>query len=380
MSIAAVLGAQWGDEGKGKIVSHFAKKFDACVRFQGGPNAEHTIYLSGKPYKLRMIPSGIFNTNKAIIGNGVFINPRIVLDEIEILESDFPDIAEKILFSKKCHIILSSHIEEDINSAYGKFGTTKMGMGPSVADKVSRNGFRLGDIYNEEKMNSLSSEDREICERFYSKFKNNIIESDIVIRGLLDSNMRIIAEGAQGALLDVDHGDYPQVTSTNTTIGAVLTGLGVGVQDVESVYLITSIIMTKVGSGIPNPITGELQEYFWSNIKRIDKTTNTTMNFGWLDINLLMKSIRINRPTGIILTRLDVLSGLKEVEYTVQRDGINVQEKFPGWEEDITTIRNQNNLPTNLINFLIQIQKQVGVPIVGISVGVNDDDYIEINL
>ena len=381
MPITAILGAQWGDEGKGKIVSRFSGSSHICARFQGGPNADHGVYLYDNKIVFRMVPSGIVSTPRAIIGNGVVINPKMLLEEVEGLAHYIPDVLARLSISLNAHIIFPSHIERDLGSVSRTIGTTGMGIGPAYQDKIARVGMRVSDLLSPDHRKRLQVEDRHIAEDFAEVLGPCCTDTVALLHMALNKRQSVVAEGAQGALLDIDHGDYPYVTSSNTTVGAVLTGLGVGVKDISAVYIVASAFMTKVGNGpFPTRISGTVAEFLQKKEKDINGTANKLQAYGWLDVSLLKRAASINGADGIILTKLDIMSGLSEIFLMMDTSTTNGYQKIglSGWQADLASIQSYKDLPIDVRDYVKHVEAQTGTPVIGISVGPHTDQYIEV--
>ena len=409
-----LLGLQWGDEGKGKIVDVFTKKYDIVSRFQGGPNAGHTLIFDSKKYVLHTIPSGIFHKNSTnVIGNGVVIDPVIFNKEIVKLEKSGVNLEKTLLISRKAHIILPTHrlldAASEISKGKLKIGSTLKGIGPTYMDKTGRNGFRIGDIeltnwkdkYKElcdkhismlEYFNvDIQYDMQELDEEFYSaiesirKFK--FIDSEQYFSQALASDKRILAEGAQGSLLDVDFGTYPFVTSSNTTAAGACTGLGIAPNKIGNVYGIFKAYTTRVGSG---PFPTELFDEDGKTLAKVGKefgaTTGRPRRCGWLDLVALKYAIQINGVTELIMMIADVLSGFKTIKiathynykgetidyfpYNVEKENVSpIYKDFKGWDEDLTGVSEGKDLPKNLLDYISYIEKEVGVKVSIVSVG-----------
>ena len=414
MSIDLLLGLQWGDEGKGKIVDVLTSGYKIIARFQGGPNAGHTLVFNGKKHVLHTIPSGIFHENKInIIGNGVVIDPVILRNELKNLEAEGIDYKKSLLISRKAHLILPTHRILDATSekskGKNKIGSTLKGIGPTYMDKTGRNGFRVGDLESEnwiEKYSELKSKHKrlidffnvsleynfeELEKEFFESIKNlkslNFIDSEEYIYQEQNKGSSILAEGAQGSLLDVDFGTYPFVTSSNTTAAGACTGLGVSPNSIKEVFGIFKAYTTRVGSG-PFPT-----ELFNSNGKRMGKagnefgaTTGRPRRCGWLDLVALKYSCKINGVTKLMMMKSDVLSGFKSIKvctsyeykgekirympYDINDNSLKpIYDEFEGWENDITKINDFDKLPMNLKKYISYLEKELNIPITIISVG-----------
>ena len=414
MSIDLLLGLQWGDEGNGKIVDVLTSGYKIIARFQGGPNAGHTLVFNGKKHVLHTIPSGIFHENKInIIGNGVVIDPVILRNELKNLEAEGIDYKKSLLISRKAHLILPTHRLIDAASekskGKNKIGSTLKGIGPTYMDKTGRNGFRVGDLEAEnwiEKYSELKSKHKrlidffnvsleynfeELEKEFFESIKSlkslNFIDSEEYSYQEQNKGSSILAEGAQGSLLDVDFGTYPFVTSSNTTAAGACTGLGVSPNSIKEVFGIFKAYTTRVGSG-PFPT-----ELFDSNGERMGKvgnefgaTTGRPRRCGWLDLVALRYSCQINGVTKLMMMKSDVLSGFKSIKvctsyeykgkkirympYDINDNSLKpIYDEFEGWENDITKINDFDKLPMNLKKYISYLEKELNIPITIISVG-----------
>jgi adenylosuccinate synthase len=409
-----LLGLQWGDEGKGKIVDVLTSGYKIIARFQGGPNAGHTLVFNGKKHVLHTIPSGIFHENKInIIGNGVVIDPVILRNELKNLDAEGINYKKSLLISRKAHLILPTHRLIDAASekskGKNKIGSTLKGIGPAYMDKTGRNGFRVGDLESEnwkEKYSELKSKHirlidyynvsldynfNDLEKDFFESIKNlkdlNFIDSEEYIQQEQNKGNSILAEGAQGSLLDIDFGTYPYVTSSNTTAAGACTGLGVSPNSIKEVFGIFKAYTTRVGSG-PFPT-----ELFDSNGERMGKvgnefgaTTGRSRRCGWLDLVALKYSCQINGVTKLMMMKSDVLSGFKSIKvctsyeykareirympYDISDSSLKpIYEEFEGWDDDITRINDFDKLPVNLKKYISYIEKDLNIPITVISVG-----------
>ena len=401
----AILGAQWGDEGKGKIVDLLTEKCDAVVRFQGGHNAGHTLVVDNKTTILHLVPSGILHDNvKCIIGNGVVLSLDALSEELEILEKNQVRIDGRLLISDNCPLILPVHIALDkareIKKGSDKIGTTGRGIGPAYEDKVSRRGLRLGDLSNPEvslnKLQELLDYHNFVLKNYYkaSTFnankmhekllmqyevhKEHVIDVPEYVENLFISNKKVVFEGAQGTLLDIDHGTYPFVTSSNTTVGGIFTGSGVSPKKLDYILAIVKAYTTRVGSG---PFMTEL---FDNDGKELSKrghefgaTTGRERRCGWLDLVALKRTIIINGFTGICLTKIDVLDQLKEIKVCVKYENNKpIYKTFKGWLENISQIKKYEDLPKNAKIYIEAVEKFLEVPIDIISNGPGRDESI----
>ena len=414
MSLDLLLGLQWGDEGKGKIVDAITSKYDIIARFQGGPNAGHTIEFDGHKHVLHTIPSGIFNNNSInIIGNGVVIDPAIFLKEINGLKKFNLDLNSKLFISKRAHIILPTHkiIDATSEASKGKkkIGSTLKGIGPTYMDKTGRNGIRVGDILDDNwqlKYNNLKQKHLSLISNFDEKVDINIdeletnffegieclksfnlIESENYLNKSIREGKKVLAEGAQGSLLDIDFGTYPFVTSSNTTSAGACSGLGVPPNKIKKIIGIFKAYTTRVGSG---PFPTELFNSIGKKIKEVGHefgaTTGRDRRCGWLDLVALKYSIQINGVTELNIMKSDVLSTIDKLlvctSYTIDGEEIDffpydINSKnitpnyveFKGWDKDITLVKNEEELPVELIDYIDYIESFVDVPIKLISVG-----------
>lgn len=414
MSLDLLLGLQWGDEGKGKIVDAITSNYDIIARFQGGPNAGHTIEFDGHKHVLHTIPSGIFNDNSInIIGNGVVIDPGIFLKEINGLNKFNLDLNKNLFISKRAHIILPTHkiIDASSEASKGKkkIGSTLKGIGPTYMDKTGRNGIRIGDIIDDSwqiKYNNLKEKHLKLISNFNQKVELSLdqleaeffegieciksfklIESENYLNNAIIEGKKILAEGAQGSLLDIDFGTYPYVTSSNTTSAGACSGLGVPPNKIKNIRGIFKAYTTRVGSG---PFPTELFDSIGKKIRDVGHeygaTTGRDRRCGWLDLVALKYSIQINGVTELNIMKSDVLSSIDKLlvctSYTIDGEEINffpydIDSKdvipnyieFKGWDEDITNIKNEDDLPRELIEYIDYIESFVQVPIKLISVG-----------
>ncbi len=409
-----LLGLQWGDEGKGKIVDVLTKNYDIIARFQGGPNAGHTLIFDGNKHVLHTIPSGIFHKKAInIVGNGVVIDPVIFKKEIDNLSGYNIDFNKKLLISRKAHVILPTHrlLDAASETAKGKakIGSTLKGIGPTYMDKTGRNGFRIGDFeldnwkekyqqltqkhlnmlrcYNADIQFDLDELEKEFFEGVKTLKKLQFIDSEFYIQQALKEEQTILAEGAQGSLLDIDFGTYPFVTSSNTTAAGACTGLGVAPNKIGKGFGIFKAYVTRVGSG-PFPT-----ELFDDNGKRMAKvghefgaTTGRPRRCGWLDLVALKYAVEINGITELAMMKADVLSGFKTLKvavkynykgqeishfpYNIEPENVTpIYKEVKGWQEDITNINEYDQLPETLKDYIKMIEDYVKVPVKIVSVG-----------
>ena len=408
--VDVVLGLQWGDEGKGKVVDVLTPDYEAVARFQGGPNAGHTLEFNGQKYILRSIPSGIFQGGKTnLIGNGVVLDPILFREEAEALAKSGHDLTQRLCISKKAHLILPTHriLDAAYEAAKGadKIGTTGKGIGPTYTDKVSRNGVRVGDIfldfksiYNRAKarheaiLRSLGyAYDIEELERkwfegieYMKKFR--IIDSEQTVNDLINADKRILAEGAQGTLLDVDFGSYPFVTSSNTVCAGVCTGLGIAPNRIGEVYGIFKAYCTRVGSG---PFPTELFDQTGKQLRDIGHeygaVTGRERRCGWLDMVALKYAIMVDGVTQLIMMKSDVMNDFDTIKaavayktaegettvfpYNIENDVQPVYREFKGWKCDLRKVRRYDDFPKEFKEYVEFIEAETGVPVKIISVG-----------
>ena len=413
MKVDLLLGLQWGDEGKGKIVDVLTSNYDIIARFQGGPNAGHTLVFNKKKYVLHTIPSGIFHENKInIIGNGVVIDPIILQSEIDKIKSENVNIYNSLFISRKAHLILPTHRLLDAASekskGKNKIGSTLKGIGPTYMDKTGRNGFRIGDLESDHWKNKyyeLTKKHQKLIdfyevdldynlEKLHNEFFDSIenlkkirfIDSeDFFIKSM--NNKSILAEGAQGSLLDIDFGTYPYVTSSNTTAAGACTGLGIAPNTIGDVFGIFKAYTTRVGSG---PFPTELFDEYGSRMSKVGNefgaTTGRPRRCGWLDLVSLKYACKINGVTKLMMMKTDVLTGFDKVlvctAYKYRGSTINhlpfdlsdeslrpVYSEFEGWSEDLRKMNNIKQLPKNLNKYISFLEDELKIPIVIISVG-----------
>jgi adenylosuccinate synthase len=414
MSVDLLLGLQWGDEGKGKIVDVLTKSYDIIARFQGGPNAGHTLEFEGIKHVLHTIPSGIFHPSAInLIGNGVVIDPVIFERELSNLEPYKIDFSSKLLISKKAHLILPTHrlLDAASESSKGKakIGSTLKGIGPTYMDKTGRNGIRVGDVltkdwreryntltqkhlrmlnfYNAELDFDLEKLEREFFNSIETLKKCQIVDSENYIHHAQATGKKILAEGAQGSLLDVDFGTYPFVTSSTTTAAGACTGLGVAPNKIKEVFGIFKAYTTRVGSG---PFPTELFDTVGERIAKVGHefgaTTGRARRCGWIDLVALKYAININGVTQLMMMKGDVLSGIDTIkvcnQYKTEQGLIDhlpydINDKsltpeyieFPGWEEDLTQINAADQFPKNFVDYIDFLEKELNTPIKIVSVG-----------
>ncbi len=420
MKVDVLLGLQWGDEGKGKVVDVLTPRYDVITRFQGGPNAGHTLEFNNIKHVLHTIPSGIFRENKInIIGNGVVIDPIIFKKEIDSLKKIGVDITKNLYISKKAHMILPTHRLLDAASEQQKgetkIGSTLKGIGPTYKDKIGREGLRVGDILNNFNAKYATRvENHKILLHDFFKYDyeselNNcekgwfegvellktyqIVDTEHMINELLMNNKSVLAEGAQGTLLDVDFGSYPFVTSSNTICAGACTGLGIAPNKIGEVYGIFKAYCTRVGMGpFPTELLNETGETLRSAGHEYGATTGRPRRCGWLDLVALKYSVMLNGVTQLIMMKADVLDQFETIKICIgyEIDGevvehfpfeldekvIPVYAELPGWQTDLTKIKDQNEFPEELNNYINFIEEEMGIPVTIASVGPNREQTI----
>ncbi|MEN8116342.1 MAG: adenylosuccinate synthase [Bacteroidota bacterium] len=420
MKVDVLLGLQWGDEGKGKIVDVLTPEYDVITRFQGGPNAGHTLEFNNIKHVLHTIPSGIFRDNKInIIGNGVVIDPIVFKKEIDSLNKIGVDISKNLYISKKAHMILPTHRILDAASEQKKgdtkIGSTLKGIGPTYKDKIGRDGLRVGDLLHnfEDKYNTRIENHKVMlteyfkydyteildeCERDWFEgvgvLKSfNIVDTEHMIDELMNKNKSILAEGAQGTLLDIDFGSYPFVTSSNTICAGACTGLGIAPQKIGRVYGIFKAYCTRVGMGpFPTELLDDTGNKMRDAGNEYGSTTGRPRRCGWLDLVALKYSVMLNGVTELIMMKGDVLDDFETIKICVgyEIDGEVVEHfpfelndnvkpvyvELPGWKTNLTGIKNQNEFPEELNNYINFIEDEMGIPVSIASVGPNREQTI----
>ncbi len=417
MKVDVLLGLQWGDEGKGKVVDVLTPRYDAVARFQGGPNAGHTLEFEGKKYVLRSIPSGIFQHGQInIIGNGVVLDPVLFKEEAEALEQSGVELKKILKISKKAHLILPTHrlldAANEKRKGASKIGTTGKGIGPTYTDKVSRNGLRVGDISNDFKVKyeaakakhldtlrmlgadvDLSeTEPKWLAAIDYLK-GYELIDSEHYVNKLLSDGKSILCEGAQGTMLDVDFGSYPFVTSSNTICAGACSGLGVAPNKIGEVFGIFKAYCTRVGSG---PFPTELFDETGKKIRDIGHeygaVTGRERRCGWIDLVALRYAIMLNGVTQLIMMKSDVLDSFATVKacvaykvdgkltrdfpYSIDEGVEPVYEELPGWNVDMASIKSEEEFPQAFSDYIKFIEKELGVPVTILSVGPDREQTI----
>jgi len=387
----AVIGMEWGDEGKGKIIDFLAEKADVVARFNGGNNAGHTIEADGKKIVLHLIPSGVMHKNKLnVVGNGLVVDPKVLLQEIKFLEKNKIKVStENFVISENAHIILPHHIEED-KKVGGKIGTTARGIGPAYTDKAARIGLKVYEFIDENIFKKRFGD-----EEFYQEYKNYaealkpyVNDTTTIINYAIDRDKKIIFEGAQGTLLDIDHGTYPFVTSSSCTAGGVSTGLGISPKKVQSIMGVCKAYKTRVGMGpFPTEITGAVGEKIQKIGKEFGATTGRQRRVGWFDALVGKYAVMVNGINSIALTKLDVFTTVDKLKICVAyrhkgnviknfttnmrilQNCEPVYEELDGWWDDITKVRSYDKLPNNAKKYLRRIEELLKVPISIVSVG-----------
>ena len=414
MAVDLLLGLQWGDEGKGKIVDVLTKNYDIIARFQGGPNAGHTLIFDGRKHVLHTIPSGIFHkTALNVVGNGVVIDPVIFKKELENLDQHDIDYTSKLLISRKAHLILPTHrlldAASETSKGKAKIGSTLKGIGPTYMDKTGRNGMRVGDLELDnwkDKYDALTEKhlkmlnffdvqieydlkelEAEFCKGIDKLRTLAFIDSEEFLNTAIKEKKSILAEGAQGSLLDIDFGTYPFVTSSNTTAAGACTGLGVAPNRIGEVFGIFKAYTTRVGSG---PFPTELFDKDGKKMAKIGHefgaTTGRARRCGWLDLVALKYAVDVNGVTQLMMMKGDDLSGfdslkvcttynykgekISHLPYNIEPDNLSVNyTEFKGWNEDLTKMTSADQLPQSLLDYVAFIEKETGVPVSIVSVG-----------
>ncbi len=417
MAGIAIVGLQWGDEGKGKITDYFASQADCVVRYQGGNNAGHTIVIGERKYKLHLIPSGVLQNKKVVIGNGVVVDPAVLLKEIEMLRQH--NIEPDLMVSDRANVIMPYHRmldgAEEALLGSKKVGTTKRGIGPCYSDKIARHGIRMRDLLNEEefreKMERIMPIKQRILEVYglekideeklieeylaYGKELEKYIGDTIYFLNSIIDEKEVLFEGAQGILLDIDYGTYPFVTSSSPVTGGICTGAGISPKKIKRIIGVAKAYVTRVGMGpMPTEEKGEIGDFLAEKGGEIGTTTGRRRRCGWIDLVALRKFARVNGPDNWNITKLDVLSAFDTigavVGYTLDGEEIfslpsrsedqerivPIIEEFEGWETDISEIRSYEDLPEKARNFLNFIEDETGVRVKYIGVGASNDAIV----
>lgn len=409
--VDVLLGLQWGDEGKGKIVDVLTPGYQMVARFQGGPNAGHTLEFEGQRYVLRSIPSGIFQGNKLnLIGNGVVLDPVLLREEAEQLAQSGHDIRKRLVISRKAHLILPTHrlldAAQELSKGSAKIGTTGKGIGPCYTDKVARTGLRIGDIELNFSDRYRAARDRhvdllqkmgvdlsklpEMEEAFYQAIDYlkgyQFVDSEILINEALEEGLNVLAEGAQGSLLDVDFGTYPFVTSSNTVCAGCCTGLGISPKAIGRVYGIFKAYCTRVGAGpFPTELQDEVGDLMADRGHEFGAVTGRPRRCGWIDLVALKYTIMLSGVTHLIMMKSDVLDTLptikacvayrignkeyKNLPYTLEEKIEPIYQELPGWQTSLEDCRSEQDLPDAFRHYVAFLEAQLRVPISIISVG-----------
>jgi adenylosuccinate synthase len=422
MPATVIVGVQWGDEGKGKVTDLLAEQADAVIRFQGGNNAGHTIVREGQEFKLHLVPSGVLHPGKlCVIGNGVVIDPKVLCDELDELRRRGVDVGG-LKISANAHLIMPYHLLLDFagEQRLGKLeiGTTRRGIGPCYADKAARLGIRVQDLLDEKilkKKITAALEPKQLTLRphlndprldlhtmvedyltYGHRLEEYIADTSKLVWELLDQGRWVIFEGAQGTLLDIDHGTYPFVTSSNPVAGAACVGTGVGPKDIDDVWGVAKAYATRVGAGpFPTELEGPLAEQLRTRGGEYGTTTGRARRTGWLDLVALRYAARLNSLTTLAITKLDVLSGLDRLRLCTSYHGVEgaefdtfpyhqsvlhraepSYEELPGWSEDIGECRSLDELPTAAREYLDRVAELTGVPVALVGVGPGRDQVV----
>jgi adenylosuccinate synthase len=419
--VDVILGLQWGDEGKGKIVDYFAPHYDIVARFQGGPNAGHTLYIEGKKMVLHQIPSGIFHQNKVnIIGNGVVLDPVTLKKECEAVAAHGIDVRKNLFISDKTNIIVPTHRALDkaseLSKGESKIGSTLKGIGPAYMDKTGRNALRVGDLLdksfttqyiklrlkhqklldNFHFIEDISAWEEEFFEAIEFLKTLNIINCEYYINNAIKAGKKVLAEGAQGSMLDIDFGTFPFVTSSNTISAGVCTGLGVSPKQINEVMGVTKAYCTRVGGG---PFPTELSDATGEELRKIGSefgaTTGRPRRCGWMDLVALHYTCMINGVTQVIMTKADVLDSFttlemctdyeidgkqsREIPFQLSKLKIEpVYKKFKGWNQDTSSIKHAENLPADMASYIDYINQYIGVPVKHVSNGPGREQIIHL--
>jgi len=416
MSSVVVIGSQWGDEGKGKITDYLAESAEVIARYQGGNNAGHTILINGKKYKLTMIPSGIFYPDKVcVIGNGMVINPQALIEEIQYIhEQGFT--TDQLRISDRAHLIMPYHLVldelEEQRKGEDKIGTTKKGIGPCYMDKAARSGIRMADLMDasvfERKLRAIGVEKNKLITQVYGGepvdldevlkiylayaevLRSYVTDTSVVLNDMIDQGKRVLFEGAQGVMLDIDHGTYPYVTSSNPSAGGVCIGSGVGPTKIHQVIGVAKSYTTRVGDGpFPTELQNEIGDWIRDRGHEYGTVTGRPRRVGWFDSVVVRHARRVSGITGLSLNSLDVLSGLETVKictaYTYEGSTIDsypasldmlarcepIYEEMPGWSEDLGEVTSLEDLPVNARHYVERVSQLTGIPISIFSVGRN---------
>lgn len=414
MASVVVVGTQWGDEGKGKITDYLSEKAEVVARYQGGNNAGHTIVFGGTKYKLHLIPSGIFYKDKiCVIGNGMVIDPKALVEELKYLHDQGVDTSN-LKISNRAHVILPYHIKLDIaeeeSKGANKIGTTKKGIGPAYMDKAARVGIRIADLLDREEFEiqlerNLKEKNR-MFEKFYEikgftkeeildeyfqygqEIAKYVVDTSVVLNDALDEGKRVLFEGAQGVMLDIDQGTYPFVTSSNPIAGGVTIGSGVGPSKINHVVGVSKAYTTRVGDGpFPTELINEVGDRIREVGNEYGTTTGRPRRIGWFDSVVLRHARRVSGITDLSVNSIDVLTGIETLKICVSykyrgelmkefpaslkilAECVPVYEELPGWKEDITGVKSLDELPENARHYLERVSQLSGIPLTIFSVG-----------
>ncbi|MFI5132894.1 MAG: adenylosuccinate synthase [Chitinophagales bacterium] len=420
--VDVILGLQWGDEGKGKIVDYFAGGYDVIARFQGGPNAGHTLYVADKKIVLHQIPSGVFHANTAnLVGNGVVLDPVVLKKECETVASFGVDLKKNLFISQRTHLILPTHRALDkaaeLSKGSQKIGSTLKGISPTYMDKTGRNGLRVGDLLDKDFKASyiklrqkhqtlldnyaftedISAWEKEFFDALEFLKQLNIVNGEYFINDKIKSGKKILAEGAQGSMLDIDFGTFPYVTSSNTISAGVCSGLGVAPQTIRDVIGVTKAYCTRVGSGpFPTELDNEIGEELRKTGNEFGATTGRPRRCGWIDLVALRFACMINGATKIVMTKADVLDAFKELqvcttyklngkestEIPFQMERLNIEPQyrgFSGWNTDISAAKTYDSLPVSMKAYVDFINQYLGVSINYISNGPGREQIVKVS-
>jgi adenylosuccinate synthase len=423
MSTVVVVGTQWGDEGKGKITDFLAEKAEVVARYQGGNNAGHTIVFGGTRYKLHMIPSGIFYSDKiCVLGNGMVVNPEALVRELDYLH-EYGVSADNLRISDRAHVIMPYHLRldlaEEASKGSDKIGTTGKGIGPAYMDKAARVGIRINDLLDKElfkdKLKRNLEEKNRILERLYGqegftfeeiyepylacaeRIRPYVVDTSVVLNDAIDQGKRVLFEGAQGVMLDIDQGTYPFVTSSNPVAGGVCIGSGVGPTKIHQVVGVAKAYTTRVGDGpFPTELFDETGQLIREVGREYGTTTGRPRRVGWFDSVVVRHARRVSGITGLSLNSLDVLTGLNTVKictaYECEGQIIEnypanletlakckpIYEELPGWKEDITGVRKFHDLPLEAQHYVERVAQLTGIPLAIFSVGPGRDQTIQV--
>ena len=421
MSSIVIMGSQWGDEGKGKMTDWLAQKADMIVRYQGGNNAGHTIAFNGKTYKLQLIPSGIFEPQKInVIGNGVVVNPKALLSELQMLK-DAGVTPSNLKISSRAHLILPYHIQLDIaqekQRGDQKVGTTHNGIGPAYMDKAARIGIRMCDLLEKDtfaaKLKENLAQKNALFEKIYDEepfdfdslfneyyeygqqLKDYVTDTSVLVNEAISAGKNVLFEGAQGIMLDLDHGTYPYVTSSNPVVGGALAGAGVGPQSLTKMVGVCKAYSTRVGEGpFPTELTNETGDWIREKAHEYGTVTGRPRRIGWFDAVAMRHAKRVSGMNCLSLNLLDIFTGLKKVKictaYMLDGKQIDyypaslkelercepVYEEFDGWTEDISTVTEYDQLPANAKKYLKRIEELTGLQLMTVSVGPSREQTI----